>query len=339
MKGKAVHYREVAYEQKAGEPRGSKAINPREPQSLHSRSFSLFCFLFHFEPSEKGQGARFGINQVKTLINLLVSSSFSVPLSFLRRSFFHSLFQGSIGMYPSKTFSIIGLAAILVQARPAPQVSRGLFDDVSITDDLIIFYSPAFPDPTNPANTIVALQSFVSLRSVDLGVVATAFTAALSALGIDVGDGINLLQQRVKLIGAIGLPGKAAEITVPGCSSSIVTGESSSFPDLGLASKRQSLGKCSGGKELTATAKLGILDSRKISGSIFSSPDSGFGVISGERIPLRHTLQGLTNGQTSTIRSRYPTFSTKSPCSNPPSSKSLNPFPGCQNSIPPFPSR
>ena len=191
-------------------------------------------------------------------------------------------------MYPSKTFSIIGLAAILVQARPAPQVSRGLFDDVSITDDLIIFDSPAFPDPTNPANTIVALQSFVSLRSVDLGVVATAFTAALSTLGIDIGDSINLLQQRVKLIGAIGLPGKAAEITVSGCSSSIVTGESSGFPDLGLASKRQSLGKCNGGKELTATAKLGILDSRKISGTIFSSPDSGFGVISGERIPLRH---------------------------------------------------
>ena len=42
MKGKAVHYREVAYEQKAGEPRGSKAINPRV--SIHVRSL---CFVFY----------------------------------------------------------------------------------------------------------------------------------------------------------------------------------------------------------------------------------------------------------------------------------------------------
>ncbi|KAJ3495715.1 hypothetical protein NLJ89_g10583 [Agrocybe chaxingu] len=150
-----------------------------------------------------------------------------------------------------------------------------------ITDDLLIFDSPAFPDPNKAGNTLVALQTFTSLRQLDLGVATAAVTAFLKTLNIDVGNSLNTLQERIKLFGTIGLPGKHATIEVPGCStSSVETGDSSGLPDLGLSISTLSLGNCGSTNELTATADLTSIDKRNIQGTIFSSPNSGFGVIS-----------------------------------------------------------
>ncbi|CAA7268768.1 unnamed protein product [Cyclocybe aegerita] len=183
-----------------------------------------------------------------------------------------------------KSSAILALAILSANALPAADRAaaeqRGLLDDIQITDDLIIFDSPAFPDPNNPGNTLVQLQSFASLRQIDLGVVSSAVSAFLGTLGVDVGDSLNTLQERIRLLGAIGLPGKSATISVSGCVNEVETGETSGLPNLGMSIATASLGDCGSATELTGTASLTFLDNRKISGSIFASPDSGFGVIS-----------------------------------------------------------
>ncbi|KAF8153193.1 hypothetical protein B0H34DRAFT_800424 [Crassisporium funariophilum] len=167
-----------------------------------------------------------------------------------------------------------------VSALPAPQQEdRGLFDGVGVLDDLLMFDAPAFPDPARPGNTLVSLQAFVSLRSIDIGAATAAVTAILSSFGIDVGDGLNTLQERIKLIAAVGLPGKNFSFMVPGCSQPAkISGTSGT--DLGMALQTVSLGRCINTKELNSYAVPGFLDGRKFSASVFSSPDSGFGVIS-----------------------------------------------------------
>ena len=109
----------------------------------------------------------------------------------------------------------LALAASSVNALPTTQAkSRAIFDGtVGVTDDLLIFDSPGFPDPANPGNTLISLQTFVSLRQIDLGLVTKAITEAISAHGVKFGDSLDIPQSRVKLIGAIGLPGKS----IPGC--------------------------------------------------------------------------------------------------------------------------
>lgn len=65
---------------------------------------------------------------------------------------------------------------------------------VNLLQDVLLFDSPAFPDPANPGQTLVALQSFVSLRQIDLGFLSSGVEAALNGLGIDVGDKISLVR-------------------------------------------------------------------------------------------------------------------------------------------------
>ena len=181
-------------------------------------------------------------------------------------------------------FVALALAASSVSGLPTTRVKgRGIFDGtVGVTDDLLIFDSPGFPDPANPGNTLISLQTFVSLRQIDLGLVTKAITEAISALGVEIGDSLNILQSRVKLIGAIGLPGKFTSVTVPGCTVVAQSG-STSGSDLGMSLKTVSLGQCASNvKEFTVASTFGgFLNSRTSQATVFNSPDSGFGVISG----------------------------------------------------------
>lgn len=180
-------------------------------------------------------------------------------------------------------FVALALAASSVSGLPTTSVQgRGIFDTIGAADDLLIFDSPGFPDPANSGNTLISLQTFVSLRQIDLGLVTKAVTDAISALGVEVGDSLNILQGRIKLLGAIGLPGKSIAVTVPGCTEVAQSG-STSGSDLGMSLKTVSLGQCTSDvKEFTASSTFGgFLNDRKSQASVFNSPDSGFGVISG----------------------------------------------------------
>ncbi|PPQ92513.1 hypothetical protein CVT25_010346 [Psilocybe cyanescens] len=199
-------------------------------------------------------------------------------------------------MQLGRLYFSIALIFSAVHGLPTLPASRGILDDVGILDDIFVFDAPAYPDPANPGNTLIDLQSFVSLRQIDLGGLTAALSAVLSTLGVNVGDQINNLRERIKLIGAIGLPGKSTTVTVVGCSSTAQTGETSGS-DLGMSlNAGVSLGTCGAGKELESTAKLGgFFNGRTVKASVFSSPDSGFGVISDidDTVKISNTLDKL----------------------------------------------
>lgn len=178
--------------------------------------------------------------------------------------------------------ALIANQALAVPTRYITPAERGLLDAPGILDNVLLFDAPAFPDPKNPANTIAEIQAYVSLRTPNLGLATGPITALLSSWGIEVGDKLATLQDRVKLIASVGLPGKKVQVRVSGCSQN-GTLPSTSVTDLGLASAGVSLGSCSSGRELQATIVPGALDSRQVTASIFPSANSGFGVISGER--------------------------------------------------------
>ncbi|KAJ3536706.1 hypothetical protein NMY22_g5912 [Coprinellus aureogranulatus] len=169
--------------------------------------------------------------------------------------------------------------AIAVPTRYITPAERGLLDSPGVLDNVLLFDAPAFPDPQNSSNTIAEVQAYVSLRTPNLSIATGPITALLSTFGIEVGSQLATLQDRVKLLASVGLPGKKVQVTVPGCSQN-GTLPSTSITDLGLASAGVSLGACASGRELEATVVPGALDSRKVTASIFPSANSGFGVIS-----------------------------------------------------------
>jgi len=187
---------------------------------------------------------------------------------------------------PSRTFWISLLAAS-VYAKPTPHqplVARGILDDV------LLFDGPAYPDPLNPANTLAQVQTYVSLRTPgDFDVVIKAFADFLeSEFDLDVGDDLSILTSRLDIMASIGLPAREVEITVEGCSNEDIALPRTDFVDLGLASGTVSLGECAkesfgeGGGELQASVEFGLFDNREVGASVFFSPNSGFGVISGK---------------------------------------------------------
>ncbi|GLB39809.1 putative uncharacterized conserved protein (DUF2183) [Lyophyllum shimeji] len=174
------------------------------------------------------------------------------------------------------SFLSILLTAISVKARP---VERGVFDSVGVLDDVLLLDAPAFPDPANSANTVIGLQAFVSLRQIDLGALTTGVEAALKTIGLDIGDKLSNVQERIRLFGAIGLSGKNVKVDVGGCSQ-LASLTTSGLPDLGMALQNVSVGTCGGAKQFTAQVTTSGLDSRTFNATVFPSPNSGFGVIS-----------------------------------------------------------
>lgn len=169
------------------------------------------------------------------------------------------------------------LAAISVQALPLDE--RGVIDDVGVLDDVLLFDAPAFPDPANPGKTIASIQAFVSLRQADLGFFTATVESALNAIGVKVGNKISTLEDRIKLLGAVGLPGKNVQVNVGGCDTQAKLPRTA-LRDLGITLSNVTLGTCGAGKQLAASVVVPSVDSRKFTSTIFSSPNSGFGVIS-----------------------------------------------------------
>ncbi|TFK28491.1 hypothetical protein FA15DRAFT_700943 [Coprinopsis marcescibilis] len=168
--------------------------------------------------------------------------------------------------------------AAAVHARPAYQAHEARqLSAPGVLDEVLLFDGLAVTDAAG--NTRADVSAYVSLRTPDLGIATAAVTALLSSLGIPVGNSLNILQDRLKTVASIGLPRKKVEISVPGCANK-ATLPSTSIDDLGLSNGIVSLGRCGGARETEATVSPGLFDSRRFKASIFSSANSGFGVLS-----------------------------------------------------------
>lgn len=160
-----------------------------------------------------------------------------------------------------------------------PAADKRQLSSINLLDRVLLFDGFAFPDPSNAANTLLQMQTYVSLRTPDLGVATSAVTKILEGLGVNVGDALNTLQERVEVLASIGLPGKKVEANVAGCANSAKL-PGTNGRDLGLANGIVNLGQCDGQREVEATVKTGLFDTRNIKSQVFFSPDEGFGVIS-----------------------------------------------------------
>jgi len=165
-------------------------------------------------------------------------------------------------------------------ALPIPILQRGIFDITGLLEDVLVFDAPAFPDTADPANTITSLQSFI-FRTVDLGLLTPALTTGLNALGLEVEDNkIPTLEERTKLFGTVGIPGRAVNVNIDGCDEQVQLPGSSDQPDIGMVLQNATAGQCSGAKESAARASISGSDGGKSNSTVFFSPNSGFGVIS-----------------------------------------------------------
>lgn len=175
------------------------------------------------------------------------------------------------------------LSVVLAQqALSAPTLQqRQIFDSVTPLNTVILFDSPAFQDPNNANNLIASFRSFVHLNQVNFSGVADILTGFIESLGIEVGDAVNILQDRAKLFAAVGLPGKEVTVKIDGCSAEAELAETELLPNLGMLERNVSIGACRGGT-LNAVVDLSIIDRRSFSGVVFPSPPDGFGIISGK---------------------------------------------------------
>ncbi|KAG5352894.1 hypothetical protein C0989_012284 [Termitomyces sp. Mn162] len=168
----------------------------------------------------------------------------------------------------------------LTSARTSP-VERDSFSLVGLLDEVILFDAPAFSDPSNPSNTLVAQQAFVYFHQTDIKPIVSGVQAVLNSLGLDIGNSLTNIEERLKLFAVAGLPYKTVKVEVKGCSRQAQLSGTSGLPDLGISLQNVSMGSCIAAKELLARVKLSFLDLRTFNGTIFPSPDSGYGVFSG----------------------------------------------------------
>ncbi|KAF9260650.1 hypothetical protein L218DRAFT_1051074 [Marasmius fiardii PR-910] len=168
------------------------------------------------------------------------------------------------------------LLALLLVVDAAPVAERGLLSDINGLDEVLLFDSPAFQDPQNPENTLINVQSYVFLKQFDLGPLSSVIGDGLEKLGLDVGDQIDRVLDRMKLFATVGLPGKEVKMTVEGCEKQVTLPETG-FKDLGVVTGSVSVGKCGNEAQFTATVDG---DDFTPDVKIFPSTSDGFGVIS-----------------------------------------------------------
>ncbi|TFL03946.1 hypothetical protein BDV98DRAFT_563301 [Pterulicium gracile] len=180
------------------------------------------------------------------------------------------------------------LSALLTapSAHALPIASRQIFAGVPLTNSVLLFDSPAFPDPANPGSLIAEFQAYVSLRSVDASSLVGVLGDALETLGLDIGDDIGRAAERLALFASIGLPAQSVDVKVGGCGGDeFVEVEDTDLRDLGMMVRNVSIGSCEGlsaegGGRLQASVETSSLDDRVFEATVFASPADGFGVIS-----------------------------------------------------------
>ncbi|KAJ6618738.1 hypothetical protein B0H10DRAFT_1227777 [Mycena sp. CBHHK59/15] len=164
---------------------------------------------------------------------------------------------------------------------------------VDILDSVLVFDAPAFEDPAVPGNTLVELQAYVSTRELDLGPLLSGISSLLESIGLDIGDAIDTVADRLALFGTIGLSGKDVTAKLNGCSSPATLSATASG---GVTFRNVSVGACgSTGATILGKVSLSAIDSRNVDFTVFPSSATGFGVISDidDTVKISHTLDTL----------------------------------------------
>lgn len=159
-----------------------------------------------------------------------------------------------------------------------------------------MFDTLAFLDEAT--NTFKApLRTFVHLAQFDLSPLTQAFTNILEGLNVDIGDAANILEDRLALFAAIGLPGKKPDVNIAngGCSGDeIQLGTTDALPDLGMSETIIDIGGCASALAddvpAIATIDLPFFDNRKFEATIFPSIPDGFGIISDVDDTIKYVL-------------------------------------------------
>lgn len=211
-------------------------------------------------------------------------------------------------MYLRSTLVALSLFLATSLALPPPP-HRRLFESITDLDDVLLFDAPAFQDPADPTKLIAGLQAFVSLRAFDTSKLLSGVEDVLGSIGIDIGDQVDTVAERLSLFAAIGLPGKEVEVNVAGCDTPAVMKGTSGIPDLGMATQNVSIGSCSNGRVLKATALAdGIFDNREFTANVYVSPPDGFGVISDvdDTIKVSNVLDKLALARSTLLEEAKP---------------------------------
>lgn len=193
---------------------------------------------------------------------------------------------------------VLLLSAVFAhQALSAPVLEPRIFETISTRDTAILFDAPAFQDPKNPNNLIASFRAFAYKNLIDISDVVDDLVGFIEGLGINVGNSLSILEDRVQLFGAIGLPWKEITVQVDGCPAVANLVQTELFPNLGMLEQKINIGTCKSGP-MNAAVVLESSDSRKFQGVIFPSPPTGFGVISGELPSVIPVLAVLTTVRT-----------------------------------------
>jgi len=204
----------------------------------------------------------------------------------------------------SLSFVTFTLAAVeLAYALPRGYPARR--DSVNLLDDVLVFDAPAFDDPTNPGNTLVQLQAYVSSRELSITPLLDGVSGLLNkTLGLDISGDLDTAASRLALFGTIGLSGKDVTVNVNGC------GDAASLPTTasgGMAIQNVTLGACGTG-DVTGTVALSSIDSRNVNFTVFPSSADGFGVISDidDTVKVSHSLDKLLLAKATLIDTPVP---------------------------------
>ncbi|KAF3903164.1 hypothetical protein ABW21_db0208539 [Orbilia brochopaga] len=178
-------------------------------------------------------------------------------------------------MHINRFATSIALAAFAspALANPIPEnLPRG---SPMITDNVLLFDAPAFMNANG--EWTATFRMFSSLR-IDTSILSSPITAAVEALGIEIGNGANNLLERTKLFFTVSRKSITVDIKVAGCNT-VSVGETSSG---GLLEKNVGVGKCDNSlapRNISANVPR-FFGSKAFEATLFPSPPTGFGVIS-----------------------------------------------------------
>lgn len=223
--------------------------------------------------------------------------------------------------------SLLAAPALAAPLHSTRQLGNGL--------EAILFDAPAAISATG---TLASAEAFTFSTPIDtskLGDVLSPILAPLRLFGIDADDALQRALDRLRLFAAVPEGGQALKIDVNGCKQPAAL---TATDDNGLAVQNVPIGACDG------ASFAGVLEGAGTSTNmtVFPSPDSGFGVISGAYLLSRTDAKGrrlTARLQTLTTRRRSATCSTSSSSSRRRSSTIPSPSRACPSSTRTSPSR
>jgi hypothetical protein len=117
----------------------------------------------------------------------------------------------------SGTWALLTTLLAVVNAHPM----RRQLEAVDATNEVLVLDAPAFQDPNNPASIMASFPAFVALRLSPIDIAFGVLSSQLENFGIDVGNRVDTLRERLRLLPLIGLPGKEVSLKLDGCANEV----------------------------------------------------------------------------------------------------------------------